>query len=396
MEEPEEQQADVYTEENEAAASAEDTVGDSFDVDFGMEEPEEQRADAHIVEDAGSNDVEAGLVNIPEKQQTVDAAASENAAPLQVDTRSTELLLKIVDELSTIKSELSRLKDEISNIRESAAAAAIQTGDEADLYDDSETLSGKELEMVLKNASVDLKKSEYITGKRASELDAEFLHLDDTAAQINEVNSPAEDMSESPGMSVDLDLREEESYTNAFGTEAEAALPETLEERITVPSLPQDEADIADYLSPDDKNAIAADENDVLNDMEPLSKVEPEPAAPSPVEIESEPPLTPPKPSKPSPARVVPQSEPLVKPPKPSPAPDTSQSETHEQTDARALPPQVEQGVMDSKQFKKELQVVLSYMDRLLESLPDEKIEEFARSKQFDVYKKVFKELGLV
>jgi predicted component of type VI protein secretion system len=47
MEEPEEQRADVYTEENEAAASAEDTVGDSFDVDFGMEEPEEQRADVH-------------------------------------------------------------------------------------------------------------------------------------------------------------------------------------------------------------------------------------------------------------------------------------------------------------------------------------------------------------
>jgi hypothetical protein len=35
-------------------------------------------------------------------------------------------------------------------------------------------------------------------------------------------------------------------------------------------------------------------------------------------------------------------------------------------------------------------------MDRLLEALPEDKIEEFARSEQFDVYKKVFKELGLV
>jgi hypothetical protein len=51
---------------------------------------------------------------------------------------------------------------------------------------------------------------------------------------------------------------------------------------------------------------------------------------------------------------------------------------------------------LDSMQFKTDLQVVLSYMDRLLEALPEEKIEEFARSKQFDTYKKIFAELGLV
>ncbi|MDR2618764.1 MAG: hypothetical protein LBC62_07830 [Treponema sp.] len=46
--------------------------------------------------------------------------------------------------------------------------------------------------------------------------------------------------------------------------------------------------------------------------------------------------------------------------------------------------------------LKQELRTVLSYMDHLLESLPDEKIEEFARSDYFDTYKKLFKELGLV
>ncbi|MDR1105789.1 MAG: hypothetical protein LBL44_05480 [Treponema sp.] len=46
--------------------------------------------------------------------------------------------------------------------------------------------------------------------------------------------------------------------------------------------------------------------------------------------------------------------------------------------------------------IKQELKTVLSYMDQLLESLPDEKIEEFARSEYFDTYKKLFKELGLV
>jgi hypothetical protein len=48
------------------------------------------------------------------------------------------------------------------------------------------------------------------------------------------------------------------------------------------------------------------------------------------------------------------------------------------------------------QEFKQELRTVLSYMDILLESLPEEKIEEFARSEHFEPYKKLFKELGLV
>jgi hypothetical protein len=46
--------------------------------------------------------------------------------------------------------------------------------------------------------------------------------------------------------------------------------------------------------------------------------------------------------------------------------------------------------------FKNEIRTVLAYMDQLLESLPEEKIEEFARSDKFEIYKKVFKDLGLV
>jgi hypothetical protein len=49
-----------------------------------------------------------------------------------------------------------------------------------------------------------------------------------------------------------------------------------------------------------------------------------------------------------------------------------------------------------SPTLKKELKTVLSYMDRLLDSLPEEKIAEFAKSEYFDSYKKLFKELGLV
>ncbi len=42
-----------------------------------------------------------------------------------------------------------------------------------------------------------------------------------------------------------------------------------------------------------------------------------------------------------------------------------------------------------------EIKSVLSYMDRLLESLPEEKISEFAQSEYFDRYKKLFTDLGI-
>jgi AAA ATPase containing von Willebrand factor type A (vWA) domain len=50
----------------------------------------------------------------------------------------------------------------------------------------------------------------------------------------------------------------------------------------------------------------------------------------------------------------------------------------------------------DEDRLKSEIKSVLSYLDKLLDSLPEDKIEEFAHSKYFDTYKKLFEELGLV
>ncbi|MCR5045271.1 MAG: hypothetical protein K6A42_01680 [Treponema sp.] len=48
-----------------------------------------------------------------------------------------------------------------------------------------------------------------------------------------------------------------------------------------------------------------------------------------------------------------------------------------------------------SKNLKTEIVSVLSYMDQLLENLPEDKITEFAKSEHFVTYKKLFDELGL-
>ena len=45
--------------------------------------------------------------------------------------------------------------------------------------------------------------------------------------------------------------------------------------------------------------------------------------------------------------------------------------------------------------LKKDVKTVLSYLDQLLDALPEEKIKEFAESKEFDIYKKLFEELNI-
>lgn len=49
----------------------------------------------------------------------------------------------------------------------------------------------------------------------------------------------------------------------------------------------------------------------------------------------------------------------------------------------------------DKDPLRDEVRNVLSYLDKLLDSLPDDKIEEFARSEHFETYKRLFEELGL-
>jgi hypothetical protein len=55
--------------------------------------------------------------------------------------------------------------------------------------------------------------------------------------------------------------------------------------------------------------------------------------------------------------------------------------------------PAAESDIPDN--LKDEIRTVLKYMDHLLEALPDEKIQEFASSDYFVMYKKLFEDLGL-
>lgn len=80
-----------------------------------------------------------------------------------------------------------------------------------------------------------------------------------------------------------------------------------------------------------------------------------------------------------------PAPEPAPAPSGQAPAPASSGQASGTGSEAAALP----------ENLKQEIRSVLSYMDQLLESLPEEKIQEFAKSEHFEVYKRLFEELGL-
>ena len=83
-----------------------------------------------------------------------------------------------------------------------------------------------------------------------------------------------------------------------------------------------------------------------------------------------------------------------MKRPQPSPLvpPIAPQDTAGEQIAVAVTAPAVSE---DTKQLLDDIRKLLLYLDRLLESLPEEKIEEFANSEFFNLYRHVFEKLGL-
>lgn len=57
--------------------------------------------------------------------------------------------------------------------------------------------------------------------------------------------------------------------------------------------------------------------------------------------------------------------------------------------------PVVKSATSATSKIQDDIKSVLVYMDQLLENLPEDKIEEFAKSEHFDTYKKLFNDLGI-
>jgi hypothetical protein len=348
--------------------------------------------------------------------QPLPEAKSTESAP----NLSTELLLRIAEELSSIRRELSTLKQEfLENHTKPPAKPVENTEEEAHqggFFDDSDdekiALTGDELDNILLSADFTEE-----TGADATEGSAalpEFLteaapQENDEAGELSaedELFCPEPEQTDEEEMvlldpdkdSEELQRLREEGVepitpapddTSYLETDSLDTEIDSIDTDIDLSNAVIDEPDLSgkimenplqepilENISFDDAALDIPDDDlslDELSDEEaaPIEEGEPETPAELPV-----PALEPEAAETPS-DEAVPESFEILNKSTPQETPSPA---------LKAIPSNIQQ----------ELKTVLAYMDQLLESLPEDKIEEFAASKYFDTYKKLFAELGLV
>ncbi|MCL1929044.1 MAG: hypothetical protein FWG07_09685 [Treponema sp.] len=340
---------------------------------------------------------------------------------------STQLLQRIADELSSIKKEISSLKSELSVVRGEikTSESTESTGffDEED--DEKIALTGDELDNILNTANFTEE-----TGSGESEsvdidFDEDLSELDGAIKVEDEVkisNTDDFDISldlttDSMDDSVELDALREEgampitdapedtSYLeedplasfDSTGDEAGsviAEIDETFTDAVDLSGAVIDEPDLSSGIIENPVTEPSIDNISIDLDMEEIAHdTSPEDVSGSDDFVfETEETMEIPTADLPD----IDEDFPVIE--------NTEEDIISEADDALEFAETVPKGLYDQtssddgipNNLKQELKIVLSYMDQLLESLPEDKIEEFAKSEYFDTYKKLFEELGLV
>ena len=198
----------------------------------------------------------------------------------------------------------------------------------------------------------------------------------------------------------DFELPEE---ADTAEPEIEQIIPESFETNLE----DDDTITLDDDFDNIDDFADLSSEDDAL-DLDSLDDdfgSSPAPAAPSPAQqfAAPTPQYAPPPPPQYAPPPAAPAAQAPAAAPSPAQAPAAAPAAPAPAAAPAAAPSAAPvpaapnaPGFQIPTDLRSELRNILSYMDQLLESLPEEKIEEFAKSQYFDSYKKLFKELGLV
>ncbi len=357
-----------------------------------------------------------------------DMTPETGDAEVMQNDKSTELLLQIANELSTIKGELADLKQELAGLKTKPsvsvtdASLSIQedSGDSGffsdDDPDDAIALTGDELNNILITADFTEEKNEVpqemdsqdspIETDTNTEVDIESVDLPVTDSAETDFDIPdtlpdsvfsIEDAVISEEVEVqhvtkvedDLSYLEESDISdsdmdNLAIDEPELEIIDFDDENLQEPELDEFNIDLTGLESdfPEEQILTKTDESiDTDIAVEPIS----EEAA---IDI--------------SPQIEVPQ-ETSVDPFETEISFEDDESQMTEidtnSIDVQVAPDSSEDTTTSVKalplDLKDEIKSVLTYMDQLLESLPEEKIQEFARSEHFEVYKKLFEELGI-
>jgi pilus assembly protein FimV len=392
LEEPEEEIA-LGSEEVEVPLSLEPNIGESYEELEGIEEKTDTL------------------------KETIQGRAAEDI--------SSKILLSIEEELKSIKKELFALKQEIGSLRiqkptGKAEGIIIQKEDqelgeksffaEGEEEDETIALTGEELDNILVTADIREEQEE-----KTSDLPEETLELVDQedildyqadkekeqpkeekleeleGMDLEEIPSP-EATEEGEKLEVGADLLTEEK--------AEEMEPEVLSEEEGLPEFEMAETEIEEpgATEPYQQEAVTKDEIEIeipeleeeqagggkgdgeLDSLEGLEVVEEtQDQEPSLEKLEEELSI-----------------EPITEIPEEEKETSTLAMDIEEvPTESISASETAKKGPDLSPKLKEEIKSVLSYMDQLLEALPEEKIQEFAHSEYFEVYKRLFEELGL-
>jgi hypothetical protein len=456
---PFEAETPVEKAETPVAAAEEPIVEAETPVEVAEEPTVEAETPVEKAEEVPVEAVEEPTVEAETPVEKVEESQKMEIAP----NLSTELLLRIAEELSSIRKELTSLKhDFLEHRRKKAESETIPTEELLDLsaeeskpiieepepvhsggfFDDSGdekiALTGDELDNILLSAD--------FTEEAGTEVTEDFGIVIEEESIETEVNAEA---GEEPIIDPEKDseelqkLREEGVMVTITRAPEDTSLLETeeishdeedvgIEKNLDLSDAVIDEPElqvienpvqepVLEGISFDDSSLDMGDEaiEEALEEPEveipPPSSEEPtleipesvepaayeEPAQPVVEEALEEPEAEIPPPSE-EPTLEIPESvEPAAyeEPTQPvveEATPSESIAEDKEPEEASPVEVAAEAAAKIPSSIKDELKTVLSYMDQLLESLPEEKIEEFASSKYFDTYKKLFAELGIV
>lgn len=446
-----------------------------IDLEMGDEEPQQIMSNDDISVDLSASDgqPETAAEKDASEEQFDDVAALglEMAEPGRESPRSkpdlsTELLMRIADELSSIKDELASLKGELTVLRSVAKAEPNEEQPQHEephgFFDEEEdetiALTGDELDNILNTAD--------FTEEAGSDAGAEIemgvepeedeslgflsdkpdIVFDEPSAeeiseQIPEEAAPADEILPDETFGEDSVESVEEQASEAFGLEDDRSAGDepigeeepgievidildesSLDEPVELAELresgvvPMTEApEDTSYLEEEAVDSSGLTEEIDLSeavieepDLGDFALEEPQIEEPSidsiDIDLDLEENLhveeivLPSEPKEESFEEVLPEGF-VVEADDAVPEPVEEELESEElagegetlEGDAAGAPAAAEL----PQNLKQEVRAVLSYMDQLLESLPESKIEEFARSEYFDTYKKLFEELGI-
>jgi hypothetical protein len=406
-----------------------------------------------------ANEVEVTLSDTgagQERFEDLDALESELASVTGSTSKpqvaSSEILSRIEDELRSIRADLTQLRSELSGMRKPGAepsVAAPPSGGESQsgFFDEDEdetiALTGDELDNILNTAEITeeaaeaapvempLDLTEIGEGTSAAAPQEEVLDLAsaDIPLETSEVNQETEMLAEDLPAELELDDLSAETATPAPSRVSTEGLPELDLEGI--PEIEtEEEKGVEASAEPGDLETLDLEEE--VGELEPLETAEQPKGASERVdefagdvdldalaaeaqELESD------EATAPSQGLDLAELEPVTD----EQAGSTLAQEEieipfeNESAGKEAEPMTLGEDVLEVEEvpadeeasrrapaakestaaipddLKDEIRTVLKYMDHLLEALPDEKIQEFAKSDYFVMYKKLFEDLGL-